>query len=64
MCAACTANGVLREAAPVRPIKWLVYIDTLAPKNTLANLTPALLETKAVQAFVVAASSSQTTHEH
>ena len=40
---------------------FLAYRDTLAPKNTLANLTTALLETKAVQAFVVAASSSQTT---
>ena len=40
---------------------FLAYRDTLAPKNTLANLTTALLETKAVKVFVVAASSSQTT---
>ena len=42
---------------------YLVYRDTLAPKNTLANLTTALLETKAVQAYVVAGSSSQTIQE-
>ena len=39
---------------------YLAYRDTLAPKNTLATLTTALLETKAVLAFLVAASSSQT----
>ena len=37
--------------------------DDTSAENTQANLTTALLETKAVQAFVVAANSSQTTQD-
>ena len=58
----CASTGTAMRGCPPRDAAhYLVYRDTLAPKNTLANLTTALLETKAVQAFVVASSSSQTT---